>query len=82
MTNLISTLLCGFEGVVGTANQKTFYITVDKNVVVMGIFIQVYYIFQFVMEILTFEIFNLFYSGMSIYPMSVIHYEMSENFNF
>ena len=54
----------------------------DKNVVVMGKLIQVYYIFQFVMEILTFEIFNLFYSGMSIYPMSVIHYEMSDNFHF
>ena len=47
----------------------------------MGKFIQVYYIFQFVMEILTFEIFNLLYSGMSIYPMSVIHYEMSDNFH-
>ena len=48
----------------------------------MGKFIQVYYIFQFVMEILTFEIFNLFNSCMSIYPMSVIHYEMSDNFHF
>ena len=51
---------------VGTANKKTFYITVDKDVVVMDKFIQVYNIFQFVMEILTFEIFNLFYSGVSI----------------
>ena len=48
----------------------------------MDKFVQVYYIFQFVMEILTFEIFNLFYSGVSISPTSVIHYQMSDNFHF